>query len=34
MQRNYTEFGTKTGTEPAEANGIYFFVFMSYMCWI
>jgi hypothetical protein len=32
MHRIYTEYGTKTKTEPTEASGIYSFVFISYMC--
>ena len=29
MQRIYNEYGIKTTSEPAEATGIYFFVFIS-----
>jgi len=29
MQRIYTEYGTKTRTEPTEASGIHSFVFIS-----
>ena len=32
MQRIYTEYGTKTRTEPTEASGIHSFVFISLMC--
>jgi len=31
MQR-HTEYGIKTRIETTEATGIYYFVFISYMC--
>jgi len=34
MQRSYTEYGTKTRLEPAEATGVYTLVFIPCMCWI
>ena len=32
MQRSCTEYGNRTRIETTEATGIYFFVFISYMC--